>query len=350
MDLREDRLVAVLEPVDQIELPEGARTVEWPRHDPGDLLGEFFVGGAGRERELANVEIHIELRVVEPVRIVQAERDLHQAPAQRGQQRQPLPHQAADVLEREIPGRGGRGIEDRESGDVTGLMRALEREELRIEAGQLPHRSILFRAFRRAPLLPPPAGETFGQMLARASIPSNFERGGIRMDLALIVLRLVVGLLFVGHGAQKLFGVFGGGGLDGTTQMFDKIGLRPGWLHARASGTAEFAGGALLALGLFTPFAAAALIAVMTAAVLTVHAPNGIWNTNQGYEFNLVMAATVFALAGIGVGSWSLDNAFGFDLHGVIWAIAALAAGVIGGLGSVLSGWMSGRHEPHPAS
>jgi putative oxidoreductase len=169
------------------------------------------------------------------------------------------------------------------------------------------------------------------------------------MDLALLVLRLAVGLLFVGHGAQKLFGVFGGGGLEGTSGMFDNIGLRPGWLHARAAGTAEFAGGLLLALGLFTPFAAAALIAVMTAAVITVHAPNGIWNTNQGYEFNLVMASVAFALAGIGAGSWSLDNAFGFDLHGVIWAIAALAAGVIGAIGAVLAGRISAGHEPHTA-
>ena len=170
------------------------------------------------------------------------------------------------------------------------------------------------------------------------------------MDLALVVLRLVIGLLFVGHGAQKLFGVFGGGGLDGTTQMFDNIGLRPGWLHARAAGTAEFAGGALLALGLFTPFAAAVLIAVMTAAVLTVHAPNGIWNTNQGYEFNLVLVAAVFALAAIGAGSWSLDDAFGFDLNGAGWAIGALAVGVLGGIGTVLSGRTAGRRSPHPAS
>ncbi|HEY6636567.1 MAG TPA: DoxX family protein [Solirubrobacterales bacterium] len=170
------------------------------------------------------------------------------------------------------------------------------------------------------------------------------------MDLALLVLRVVVGLLFVGHGAQKLFGVFGGGGLEGTAGMFDNIGLRPGWLHARAAGTAEFAGGLLLAFGLFTPFAAAALIAVMTAAVISVHAPNGIWNTNQGYEFNLVMASVAFALAGIGAGGWSLDSAFGFDLHGVIWAVAALAAGIIGGVGSVLSGRISAPHEAHPAS
>jgi putative oxidoreductase len=170
------------------------------------------------------------------------------------------------------------------------------------------------------------------------------------MDLALLALRLVVGLLFVGHGAQKLFGVFGGGGVEATSGMFDSIGLRPGWLHARAAGTAEFLGGALIALGLFTPFAAAALVGVMTAAVLTVHAPNGIWNTNQGYEFNLVMSAAVFALAGVGAGAWSLDNAFGFDLHGTIWAIAAVAAGVVGGLGAVLSGRISAGRQPHPAS
>jgi putative oxidoreductase len=170
------------------------------------------------------------------------------------------------------------------------------------------------------------------------------------MDLALLALRVVVGVLFVGHGAQKLFGAFGGGGLEGTAGMFDNIGLRPGWLHARAAGTAEFLGGALLALGLFTPFAAAVLIAVMTAAVITVHAPNGIWNTNQGYEFNLVMAAAVFALAGVGAGGWSLDNAFGFDLHGTAWAIGALAAGLIGGVGTVLLGRSVAEHEPHPVS
>jgi putative oxidoreductase len=170
------------------------------------------------------------------------------------------------------------------------------------------------------------------------------------MDLALLVLRLVVGLLFVGHGAQKLFGVFGGGGLNGTAGMFDNIGLQPGWLHARAAGTAEFLGGALIALGLFTPFAAAALIGVMVAAIATVHAKNGIWNTNQGYEFNLVLIAAVFALAGIGAGAWSLDNAFGFDLHGTVWAIAALAAGLIGGIGTVISGRTAAGHQPHPVS
>jgi putative oxidoreductase len=170
------------------------------------------------------------------------------------------------------------------------------------------------------------------------------------MDLGLLILRAVVGLLFAGHGAQKLFGAFGGGGLEGTSEMFDKIGLRPGSLHARAAGTAEFMGGLLLAVGLFTPFAAAALIAVMTAAVITVHAPNGIWNTNKGYEFNLVMATVAFALAAIGAGAWSLDNALGFDLHGAGWGIAALVAGLSGGGGAVVIGRTAGRREPHPVS
>ena len=169
------------------------------------------------------------------------------------------------------------------------------------------------------------------------------------MELGLLILRLVVGALFAGHGAQKLFGVVGGGGLDGTAGFFENLGLRPGWLHARAAGTAEFAGGLLLALGLFTPFAAAALIAVMTTAVITVHAPNGIWNTNKGYEYNLVLAAVAFTVAAVGAGAWSLDEALGFDLHGVGWAIGALAVGLACGIGAVLSGRAESSREPHPA-
>src|ERR687888_2113971 len=104
------------------------------------------------------------------------------------------------------------------------------------------------------------------------------------MGLALLGLRLVVGLGFAAHGAQKLFGVFGGYGIDGTAGFFEQIGLRPGKLHAWAAGIAEFAGGLLIALGLVTPFAAAALIAV-TAAVLTVHLRNGFFVSNNGYEY-----------------------------------------------------------------
>jgi putative oxidoreductase len=161
------------------------------------------------------------------------------------------------------------------------------------------------------------------------------------MEIALVGLRLVIGATFAAHAAQKLFGWFGGGGIQGTAGAFDQIGLRPGRLHAWLAGVVELGGGLLIALGLVTPFAAAGLIAVMTAAVLTVHLPNGFFATNNGYEFNLVMAAAVFALAGAGPGDWSIDNALGIDMTGTEWAVGALGAGVLGGLGAVLSGRMT---------
>jgi putative oxidoreductase len=158
------------------------------------------------------------------------------------------------------------------------------------------------------------------------------------MDLALLVLRLAVGLFFIGHGSQKLWGAFGGHGLAGTAGFFEAIGMRPGRRHAMAAGWAEFIGGALLVLGLFTPFAAAIIISVMLVAIITVHAPNGPWVTENGYEYNVVLSAAVFALAGVGPGAWSLDNAFNLDLNGTGWALIALGIGVLGALGAVLAG------------
>jgi putative oxidoreductase len=166
------------------------------------------------------------------------------------------------------------------------------------------------------------------------------------VEIALLGLRLVVGLGFTAHGAQKLFGVFGGNGIDGTAAFFEQIGLRPGKLHAWAAGSAEFFGGLLIALGLLTPLAAAALIAVMTAAVLAVHVRNGFFVSSNGYEYNLVLAAVVFALAGIGPGEWSLDSVLNIGLAGTGWALGALAAGMVGGLGAVLGGRLASEHEP----
>jgi putative oxidoreductase len=174
------------------------------------------------------------------------------------------------------------------------------------------------------------------------------------MDLALLVLRVVIGLLFAGHGAQKLFGVLGGQGLQATADMFDAVGLRPGRLHARAAGAAELVSGALLAVGLLTPVGAALVIAVMVAAIATVHLPKGIWSTDGGYEYHLVLIAGAFALAGAGPGRWSLDHALGIDWSSTAGALAALGIGVIGGLGAVLSGRMAPAHDgrdapPQPA-
>ena len=158
------------------------------------------------------------------------------------------------------------------------------------------------------------------------------------MELGLLVVRVVVGLLFVGHGAQKLFGAFGGGGLAGTASFFESIGLRPGHLHARAAGVAELTAGVLLVLGVLTPLAAAMITAVMVVAIATVHGSNGLWATENGCEYNLVLIATAFAVVAVGPGVWSLDSALGVDGAGAGWALAALAAGILGAIATVIIG------------
>lgn len=172
------------------------------------------------------------------------------------------------------------------------------------------------------------------------------------MDIGLLALHVIVGVLFAGHGAQKLFGAFGGHGIEGTAGFFESIGLRPGKVHALAAGSAEFFGGLLIALGLVVPFAAAAIIGTMVAAIITVHLKNGVWVTESGYEYNLVLIAVVFALAGAGAGKYGLDHAFGLDLTGTGWALAALGAGLIGGLGAIASGRLAGSSSDsaHPAT
>jgi putative oxidoreductase len=158
------------------------------------------------------------------------------------------------------------------------------------------------------------------------------------MKLFVLVARLVLGGLFVGHGTQKLFGWFGGHGLDGTAGFFESLGLRPGRQHAIAAGSAETGGGALLALGLATPAAAAAITGVMTTAIRTVHAPNGPWVTDGGWEYPAVIIATVALISELGPGPVSLDAARGGEPHGTGWALAALAAGV-GGSAVLLRDW-----------
>lgn len=155
------------------------------------------------------------------------------------------------------------------------------------------------------------------------------------MALGLLVLRIVTGALFAGHGAQKLFGAFGGHGLAGTGAFVESLGLRPGRMMALAAGLGELAGGTLLALGLLTPLAAAVLIAVMVTAIATVHWQNGLWVTDGGFEYNLVLATVAFAVASVGAGRWSLDGVLGLHLAGWTWAVAALVVGVLGGLAMV---------------
>jgi putative oxidoreductase len=165
------------------------------------------------------------------------------------------------------------------------------------------------------------------------------------MDIGLFALHALVGALFAGHGAQKLFGLFGGHGIEGTGGFMESLGLRPGRLHATLAGGAELLGGLLLALGLLVPLAAAMLIATMVTASLTAHRGKGVWNQGGGFELPLVYGTVAFALAAVGAGELSLDSALGLDLAGAGWGLAALAAGVLGGLGAIASG-----HLPQGAS
>jgi putative oxidoreductase len=157
-------------------------------------------------------------------------------------------------------------------------------------------------------------------------------------DIAVLTLRLVVGTLFVGHGMQKLAGWFGGSGIDGTAKVMDHLEMRPGRVNAIAAGLMEAGGGLLLASGFLTPLAAAMLVATMIVAVRTVHFANGIWNTEKGYEYNLVLVAVALATVAAGPGAISLDNALGLDLAGLGWAGAALLAGIVGSTAAIEAG------------
>ena len=127
-----------------------------------------------------------------------------------------------------------------------------------------------------------------------------------------------------------LFGWWNGGGLGGTEAMVGGLGFRPARPFALGGALAESIGGLLLVLGFLTPVGAAAVIGMMTAATVAVHLPNGMWNTNGGFEFPLVNAAAAAALAFAGPGRLSIDRALGWHLRGTAWGVFAI---VLGGLG-----------------
>jgi putative oxidoreductase len=166
------------------------------------------------------------------------------------------------------------------------------------------------------------------------------------MRFALFLLRAVIGVLFIGHGAQKVLGKFGGYGPEGTGQFFDSIGLKPGKAMALAAGGTEMGGGALLTLGLATPAAQAGLTSIMAAAVWTVHKDKGIWVSDGGYEYNLVLVAALFAITAAGPGALSFDEALGAERTGLGWALLGLLTGIGGAAGIITSGQSAGEAPP----
>jgi putative oxidoreductase len=158
----------------------------------------------------------------------------------------------------------------------------------------------------------------------------------MELALPLLFVRLVIGLGFAAHGAQKLFGWFGGYGLAGTGGFLETLGFRPGRAFAAAAGFAEFAGGLLLAAGLFGPVGPALVISAMVVAIATVHLRNGFFATSNGVELPLLylLIAALYAFAGFG--GLSLDAAFGIAgvwTAGLVWLFVVL--GLAGGLANL---------------
>ena len=169
------------------------------------------------------------------------------------------------------------------------------------------------------------------------------------MKTGRLLLRLAVGGFFIGHGTQKLFGWFGGHGLEGTGQFFDQLGMRPGRRNALAAGVSETAGGAGMVLGLATPLSAALLTGTMLTAINRVHLKNGPWASNGGYEYNVVLIAAALALAETGPGEPSLDSALGIEVTGPKVALGALALGAAGALGAHIAAESQPKPEAAPA-
>ncbi|MFJ9867676.1 DoxX family protein [Streptomyces sp. NPDC101165] len=153
-------------------------------------------------------------------------------------------------------------------------------------------------------------------------------------DWGLLLVRLTFGLLMAAHGAQKLFGIFGGNGLTATGRAFASLGYRPGKLFAAIGGLSECLGGLGLALGLFTPLAAAALIGTMINAMVTVTGAHGLWDTDGGVEYSVCITVVAIAVAAIGPGRLALDRFFRWGTGG--WGEAAFALG-LGGAAAVIT-------------
>ncbi|GAA2664629.1 DoxX family protein [Nonomuraea recticatena] len=155
-------------------------------------------------------------------------------------------------------------------------------------------------------------------------------------DMGVLLLRVPAGLLLMGHGAQKLFGWFGGGGPEATGEMMTALGYPQGRLVGLAAGLGEFGSGAGIALGAATPLSSAGLIATMTNAAVSAHLSKGLWAQHGGFEYPLILATGAASLAVHGPGKLSVDAMLGCERKGLAWGLAALALG-LGGAAAVLA-------------
>ncbi|QIM48553.1 DoxX family protein [Pusillimonas sp. DMV24BSW_D] len=147
-------------------------------------------------------------------------------------------------------------------------------------------------------------------MSVTSDIQNTFSRRILQTEQrwAPLVLRVVAGVIFFAHGAQKLFGWFGGYGLTGTGQFMDSLGLSPGYAMALLAGSAEFFGGLALIIGLLVRPVSVILAVTMVVAILSVHIGNGLFMSNNGYEFALALLAMTVSLLLSGAGKLGLDG------------------------------------------
>jgi putative oxidoreductase len=158
------------------------------------------------------------------------------------------------------------------------------------------------------------------------------------MSIALLLLRLGVGLTLAGHGVQKLFGWFGGPGLNRVKQGFEKQGFKPVWPWIVLAIVGEVGGGLSVALGFLTPLGAAGIFGAMAMATFKSHWKNGFWLNKGGYEYSLILMIASIAIGLMGPGKYSLDALFGINLpQALLFSVLALAALLVDATGILIS-------------
>lgn len=176
------------------------------------------------------------------------------------------------------------------------------------------------------------------------------------MSVGILIVRLVVGLLIAAHGAQKLFGWFGGHCLRGTAEFLESLGFRPGLVNAALTGIAETVGGVLIAAGLLTPLGVAAVVGTMAVAIAVVHLRHGLFAQDGGFEYPLLIAVAAAAIGFTGPGDYSLDTTIGWSLHSATWALGAIGLGLLTAASVGTARWLNtttekrrARHDEVPA-
>jgi len=152
----------------------------------------------------------------------------------------------------------------------------------------------------------------------------------VSIAIGLLILRLVIGLTIAAHGAQKLFGWWGGPGMSKWTESVKRLRIRPAQPWAWVAAMSEFGGGLLFALGFLSPLGTLAIVGAMLVAIATVHLSKGFWVSKGGYEFNLAIIGGAAAIAFAGPGTYSLDNALGIHLTEPVSLIVGTIALIIG--------------------